>query len=65
MTLEQWRESVRRAVAIVRRIVGVPDYDGYLAHVRACHPDTIPMTRAEFERARLDDKYSRPGHRCC
>lgn len=50
---------------IVRRVVGVPDYDTYLEHVRTCHPGQVPMTRAEFERARLEDRYSRPGQRCC
>jgi len=55
----------RRAAAITRRIVGVPDYDTYLAHVRGHHPGTVPMTREEFERVRMEDKYSRPGQRCC
>jgi uncharacterized short protein YbdD (DUF466 family) len=58
-------EALRRAAEVVRRIVGVPDYDRYLAHVRSCHPGTEPMSRAEFERSRLEDKYSRPGQRCC
>ena len=65
MTFAGLRESVRRAARVLRRIVGVPDYEGYLAHVEACHPGTTPMTRAEFERMRLDDRYSRPGQRCC
>jgi uncharacterized short protein YbdD (DUF466 family) len=58
-------ERLRRMAKIVRRIVGVPDYEGYVAHVQACHPGRAPMTRAEFERSRLEDRYSRPGSRCC
>jgi uncharacterized short protein YbdD (DUF466 family) len=54
-----------RAANIVRRIIGVPDYDRYLAHVHAHHPDVAPMTREEFIQQRLVDKYSRPGARCC
>ena len=50
---------------MLRRIIGVPDYDTYVAHVRAHHPETPPMCRAEFERQRITDKYSRPGGRCC
>ena len=65
MTLTAVGTALRRAAAIVRRVIGVPDYERYLAHVRQCHPGTVPMTRPEFERARLDDKYSRPGQRCC
>jgi uncharacterized short protein YbdD (DUF466 family) len=49
----------------VRRIIGVPDYDRYLAHAHAHHPDVAPMTREEFIQQRLVDKYSRPGSRCC
>jgi uncharacterized short protein YbdD (DUF466 family) len=56
---------LRRIAAVVRRVVGVPDYDNYVAHVQRCHPGTVPMTRREFERVRLEDKYNRPGQRCC
>lgn len=65
MTLAQAREFLRRAGAIVRRVVGVPDYETYIAHMQQCHAGTVPMTREEFERSRLEDKYSRPGQRCC
>ncbi len=65
MTVAQMGHALRRAAAIVRRVVGVPDYDRYVAHVRERHPDTVPMSRDEFERARLEAKYSRPGQRCC
>lgn len=53
------------ALGIVRRIIGAPDYETYVAHVRSCHPDRAPLTRDEFVRQRLEDRYSRPGARCC
>lgn len=59
------RYRMARTAEVVRRIIGVPDYDRYLAHVQAHHPDATPMTREEFVRQRLADKYSRPGARCC
>ncbi|MGH7678514.1 MAG: YbdD/YjiX family protein [Gemmatimonadaceae bacterium] len=65
MTVTGVGEAIRRAAAVVRRIIGVPDYERYLAHVQQCHPDTQPMTRRQFEESRLYDKYSRPGQRCC
>ena len=65
MTLQTLRESLRRAAAVLRRVIGAPDYDRYLAHVAARHPGTTPMPREEFYRSRLDDRYSRPGQRCC
>jgi uncharacterized short protein YbdD (DUF466 family) len=59
------RDSIERAACIVRRVIGVPDYDRYLAHQRTHHPDETPLTAREFERQRLVDRYSRPGSRCC
>ena len=63
--LDDLRDSLRRVAVVVRRVIGAPDYDGYLAHVAACHPGATPMTREEFERSRLEDRYSKPGQRCC
>ena len=65
MRLATVSRTIRRAAAVTRRIIGAPDYDRYLAHSSACHPDRVPMTRAEFERERLASRYERPGGRCC
>jgi uncharacterized short protein YbdD (DUF466 family) len=65
VTVAQVGEALRRAAIVVRRIVGVPDYERYVAHVRERHPGTEPMSRQEFDESRLQDKYSRPGQRCC
>lgn len=59
------RDALRRAAGVVRRVIGAPDYERYVAHVRACHPGTTPMSQMEFERARLEQRYSQPGQRCC
>jgi uncharacterized short protein YbdD (DUF466 family) len=57
---------VLRALArVLRQVVGAPDYDRYVAHVRAHHPGTMPLSRDEYVRQRLDARYSRPGARCC
>ncbi|MES2179723.1 MAG: YbdD/YjiX family protein [Gemmatimonadota bacterium] len=57
--------TLARVAAIIRRIIGVPDYDAYLAHARKCHPERAPMTNAEFQRDTLVRRYSTPGNRCC
>jgi len=54
-----------RLARVLRRIIGAPDYEAYLEHVRACHPMEEPLTEEAFFRQRLDDRYSRPGSRCC
>jgi uncharacterized short protein YbdD (DUF466 family) len=59
------RRRLRQAATVVRRIVGAPDYERYLAHVQDCHPDRVPMSRVEFWRERLESRYSKPGARCC
>jgi len=63
--LSETRDRISRAANVVRRIIGVPDYDRYVAHTRAHHPECALMTREEFIQQRLVDKYSRPGSRCC
>jgi uncharacterized short protein YbdD (DUF466 family) len=54
-----------RAGAIVRRVIGAPDYERYLAHMRARHPECAPLSREQFITAQLSAKYERPGSRCC
>ena len=48
-----------------RLIVGVPDYDLYLAHMRRRHPERTPMTREAFFADRLQARYARGASRCC
>jgi uncharacterized short protein YbdD (DUF466 family) len=59
------KDRIERAACVLRRIIGVPDYDRYVAHVNAHHPGAQPMSRDEFVKQRMIDKYSRPGGRCC
>jgi uncharacterized short protein YbdD (DUF466 family) len=51
-----------------RMLVGMPDYDSYLEHMRATHPEQSPMSREAFFRERQDARYGggkgRPI-RCC
>ena len=64
-TADAVRRFVARAVYVVHRIIGVPDYGRYVSHMGAHHPGATPMTREEFVRRRLADRYSKPGSRCC
>jgi uncharacterized short protein YbdD (DUF466 family) len=58
-------DRLQEMAKVVRRIIGVPDYERYLAHERACHPDRTPLTRDEFSRDSLTRRYETPGNRCC
>jgi uncharacterized short protein YbdD (DUF466 family) len=62
---ERLRELWRIAARCARLAVGVPDYDAYVAHVMARHPDVAPMTREAFFADRLQARYGRGRSRCC
>jgi uncharacterized short protein YbdD (DUF466 family) len=49
-----------------RLMCGIPDYDGYVAHLRRHHPDRSVPSYEEFFRQRQDARYGRNGNaRCC
>jgi uncharacterized short protein YbdD (DUF466 family) len=52
-------------IGVLRTVIGVPDYERYVRHMRARHPECALRTPAEFARERLEARYSRPGSRCC
>jgi uncharacterized short protein YbdD (DUF466 family) len=54
-----------RAEALLCRIMGAPDYTGYLAHFASRHPTEVPLSRFEFEQEVQRERYNRPGNRCC
>lgn len=65
MTRPALRRIAAAAARVLRTVVGAPDYDRYLAHHHRQHGDHTPLSRAEFERRRLAERYERPGARCC
>ncbi len=52
MSLPQW--TARAA----RLMVGIPDYETYVAHRKTTHPDEPYMTYEEFFRERQAARYS-------
>ena len=51
-TLYHW------AASTARLMVGVPDYQTYVEHRRASHPEKPIMTYEEFFRERQDARYA-------
>ncbi len=51
----------------MRLMVGLPDYDAYLTHMEATHPDQPAMSYEDFFRDRQDARYGAAGRmgRCC
>jgi uncharacterized short protein YbdD (DUF466 family) len=51
-----------------RLMVGVPNYQAYVEHLRERHPDRAPMSEVEFFRDRQRARFGeggRGGFRCC
>ncbi|MBV8094526.1 MAG: YbdD/YjiX family protein [Acetobacteraceae bacterium] len=49
-------------------MIGLPDYETYVTHMRRAHPAETPMSYEDFFRARQDMRYGRAkgsGFRCC
>lgn len=59
------RRGWRLLAQAARLAVGIPDYDTYVAHVRARHPERTPMDRAAFFSERMQARYGRGRSRCC
>jgi len=49
----------------LRLMVGLPEYDTYLAHMELTHPDKPAMTYEEFFRERQEARYGGSRASCC
>ena len=58
-------EAFTRIAQMVRRVIGAPDYDRYLAHLHSSHPGALPLTRDEFARDAMARRYGNGAGRCC
>ena len=59
------RGPLAAVARVIRQIIGVPDYERYVAHFNEAHPGCEPLTRDAFMRERLEARYNRPGSKCC
>jgi len=58
----------RQVTALIRglrRILGMPDYPAYVAHLRRCHPGRPVPTEREYFEAYLAARYGNGPSRCC
>lgn len=62
-TLVRWGKDARRTASLM---VGQPDYEVYVAHAEATHPDQPPMDRTAFFRLHEQRRFGAGGaFRCC
>ncbi|ALU89038.1 hypothetical protein Hrubri_1842 [Herbaspirillum rubrisubalbicans M1] len=59
-----WRRQVGHTLNLM---VGMPEYDTYVAHMKQAHPELPVMTYEEFFRERQEARYGGKGRvgRCC
>lgn len=57
----KWRMLWQRLREGGALMVGVPDYERYLAHMRATHPELTPLSREAFVRGRMLARYGGKG----
>ena len=48
-----------------KRVCGMPDYAGYLAHMTERHPGSAVLTEREFFEAHVNARYENGASRCC
>ena len=57
---------IKRLFELMRLMVGVPDYDRFVAHQRAHHPEVPIISRAAFIAERQQARYGgKSQNRCC
>jgi uncharacterized short protein YbdD (DUF466 family) len=58
-------EAMSSIARAMRAILGAPDYERYVEHMRDAHPSCRVLGRDEFFRERFEARYSKPGAKCC
>lgn len=63
--LEQLGTMGRYLGQSLRLMVGLPDYQTYVAHMESTHPDREPMSYVAFFRERQEARYGGGQGKCC
>ncbi len=58
-------DLLARSASILRRVIGAPDYERYLTHVRSAHPGMTPVSYEQFVREAMAKRYGKGAGRCC
>jgi uncharacterized short protein YbdD (DUF466 family) len=59
------RDRLRGIGGACRQVIGIPDYERYLAHMAEHHPGEPVLSRQAFCANAIDRKYGKSGPRCC
>lgn len=67
MIFKALNKTLIRTKQSMRLMVGVPDYEMYVNHMKTAHPEQAVMSYPEFFRERQEARYGAKGrlNRCC
>ncbi len=54
-----------RLLSGFKRVVGMPDYPGYLQHMAERHPSCPVQSEREFFESQVNARYGNGASRCC
>lgn len=57
--------KLKKLLATVRQVCGMPDYQRYLEHHRACHQGEPLLSRKQHYLEFVKRRYASGGSRCC
>lgn len=63
--LDPLRRRIGEARRVLLRVCGMPDYEQYVLHLRACHPEHVVPTERQFFEEYLRARYEGGPTRCC
>ena len=58
-------DTLESALTALRRVLGMPDYRAYVAHLRGAHPDRPVPSEREFYEEYVRARYADGPTRCC
>jgi len=64
-TFAALRKWVAQALAVVRQVVGAPDYVRYVEHHERCHPGAAPLGPREYYAEFVSRRFGSGTSRCC
>jgi len=54
-----------RTGQVIRKVAGMPDYNGHIEHLRRCHPEQPIPSQRQFYEEFLRNRYGDQPTRCC
>jgi uncharacterized short protein YbdD (DUF466 family) len=61
----RWTDGQAGFLSVLKRLLGMPDYAAYVAHLQTCHPERPVPSEREFYDEYVRTRYGDGPTRCC